>query len=77
MGRKGRPSYRIVAMDAAVPRGGRVIENLGSYEPLHPDPEKQVAVDIERAKHWVSVGAEATETVASILKKRGVEARTK
>lgn len=76
-GRTNRAAYRIVAADAHAPRGGRVIENLGFYEPCQPDDKPQVEIDVERAKYWLSVGAEATETVASILKKHGVDARTK
>jgi len=77
IGRTNRPAYRIVAADARAPRGGRVIENLGFYEPCQPDDRPQVEINVERAKYWVSVGAEASETVASILKKHGVAARTK
>lgn len=77
MGRTNSPSYRIVAADARKPRDGRIIENLGSYQPLHPNEEEQVSLNVERAKYWVSVGAEATETVASILKKHGIAAKRK
>lgn len=76
-GRTHRPSYRIVAADSRTPRDGRIIENLGSYQPLHPVEEEQITLDVERAKYWVSVGAEATETVASILKKHGIDAKRK
>ena len=77
VGRTNRPAYRIVAADARRPRDGRVIENLGFYEPLHSDPEKQTNLNVERARYWLSVGAQASETVASILKKHGLKARTK
>ena len=77
MGRTNRPAYRIVAADTRSPRDGRVIEELGFYEPCQADEEKQVKVDVERAKYWVSVGAKASETVASILAKNGVKASTK
>ncbi len=77
MGRTNRPSYRIVAADARTPRDGRIIENIGSYLPLQPNEDEQVNLDVERARHWVSVGAVATDTVASILKKHGIDARRK
>ncbi len=77
MGRTGRPSYRIVAADARKPRDGRIIANLGFYEPCQPEGQKQLELNVERAKYWVDNGAEATRTVASILAKHGVKARTK
>jgi len=77
MGRTNAPSYRIVAADARTPRDGRIIENIGSYRPRHPREQEQVNLDVERAKYWVSVGAVATDTVASILKKHGIEAKRK
>jgi len=77
MGRTNRPSYRIVATDSKTPRDGRVIEILGVYDPMAPDPAKQIILDEERAKYWMSVGAQTTETVGSILKKRGIAARPK
>jgi small subunit ribosomal protein S16 len=76
-GRTNYPSYRIVAADSRAPRGGRIVENLGFYAPRQSDPAKQVALDVERARYWVSVGARASETVASILRKHGVTAATK
>ena len=69
MGRKNSPAYRIVAIDARQQRDGRIIENLGFYEPCAKDPEKQFKVDVERASYWISVGAEPSETVQSLLKK--------
>lgn len=75
MGRTNRAAYRVVVADARSPRDGRVIENLGFYEPCQSDPEKQVGVDVERAKYWLSVGAQPSETVASILRKLGVAAK--
>ena len=77
MGRTNRPAYRIVVADARRPRDGRIIENIGFYEPCQSDQESQVKVDLDRANYWLSVGAQATETVASILKRHGIKARTK
>jgi small subunit ribosomal protein S16 len=71
-GRKNRAFYRINAMDARAPRDGKVIEQLGYYDPISSDPAKQVSVDLERAKYWLSVGAVASDTVQKILSKAGV-----
>ena len=69
MGAKKQPSYRLVVADSASPRDGRFIEILGFYNPL-TDPET-VKIDVDRAKYWLNVGAQATDTVARILKKAG------
>jgi small subunit ribosomal protein S16 len=70
MGAKKRPSYRIVAADSRSPRDGAFIEAVGFYDPI-TDPAT-IKVDLERARHWLRVGAQPTETVASIFKKVGV-----
>jgi small subunit ribosomal protein S16 len=70
MGAKKRPSYRIVAADSRSPRDGAFIESVGFYDPI-TDPAT-IRVDLERARHWLSVGAQPTETVNSLLKKAGV-----
>ena len=70
MGAKKRPSYRIVAADSRSPRDGAFIESVGFYDPI-TDPAT-INVNLERARHWVSVGAQPTETVRSIFTKAGV-----
>ncbi len=72
MGRKNRPFYRIGAFDAHEERDGMVIENLGTYDPLESNDEKQVTLKKERVEYWLSVGAKPTESVASVLKKLGI-----
>jgi small subunit ribosomal protein S16 len=72
MGRKNRPYYRIGAYDNRTRRDGKAIEFLGTYDPLNPDPEKQYSLDAERVAHWVSVGAQPSETVRSLMRKSGV-----
>ena len=67
MGRKGRPSYRVVAADARSKRDGKEIEVLGHYDPLVADKEKQVALNRERVQYWLGVGAQPTDTVAGML----------
>ncbi|HYI24317.1 MAG TPA: 30S ribosomal protein S16 [Thermomicrobiales bacterium] len=69
-GAKKRPSYRIVAAEHSSPRDGRFIEIIGHYDPL-TEPAT-VKVNEERAKYWLSVGAQPSETVAGLLKRAGV-----
>lgn len=69
-GAKKRPSYRIVAAEHTAPRDGKFIEILGHYDPL-TEPAT-VKVNEERARYWLSVGAQPTETVAGLLKRAGV-----
>jgi len=70
MGAKKAPFYRIVVADSRFPRDGRFIEEIGYYNPLS-DPA-EINVDGEKAKKWIANGAQATETVKSLLKKSGV-----
>ena len=75
-GSKKRPYYKIVVADARSPRDGRFIEKLGTYNPLlAKDDEKRVVLDSERAKHWLSVGAQPTDRVARFLDAAGVRER--
>lgn len=75
-GSKKRPYYRIVVADARSPRDGRFIEKIGTYNPLlGKEDEKRVVLDGERAKHWLSVGAQPTDRVARFLDKAGVKER--
>ena len=71
VGRKHRPFYRIGAYDSRTPRNGKCIDKLGWYDPLL-DAEKQFVIDIERANHWLSVGAQPTPKTAILLKKAGI-----
>lgn len=70
MGANDQPFYRIVAVDARVKRDGKYIESVGWYDPK-PDPSK-INIDTERAINWLSVGAQPTDTVRSLLRKAGV-----
>jgi small subunit ribosomal protein S16 len=69
-GAKKRPSYRIVAAEHSFPRDGRFIEIIGHYDPL-TEPAT-VKIDEERARHWLSVGAQPTDTVRGLLTRAGV-----
>jgi small subunit ribosomal protein S16 len=72
-GSKKRPYYHIVVADARSPRDGRFIEKIGSYDPMLPkDSETRVKLDAERAQHWLSVGAQATDRVARFLDAAGL-----
>ena len=76
-GSKKRPYYRIVVADARSPRDGRFIEKIGTYNPLlAKDSEDRVKLDGDRAKHWLSVGAQPTDRVARFLDAMGIRERT-
>jgi small subunit ribosomal protein S16 len=70
VGMKGAPSYRVVVADARSPRDGRIIENIGWYNPL-TEPST-ITIDTERAQHWLSVGAQPTDSVRSLLQRAGI-----
>ncbi|MDP6602186.1 MAG: 30S ribosomal protein S16 [Phycisphaerales bacterium] len=72
LGRRHRPFYRVNAMDRRAPRDGRVIEELGWFDPIAPE-DKQVSLKEDRINYWLSVGAQPSRTVASLLKKNGIE----
>ena len=64
-GAKKRPIYRIVVAESSSPRDGRFIEKLGSYNPMLPkDHPQRLTFDVERVKHWLSVGAQPTDRLA-------------
>jgi small subunit ribosomal protein S16 len=69
MGRKHRPYFRIVAIDSRQPRDGRVIEELGSYDPMIKNTDERVKLDAARCKYWMGVGAKPSENVAILFKK--------
>ena len=70
LGAKKAPFYRIVVADSRYPRDGRIIEEIGTYNPL-TDPAT-VNVDADRAQEWIKKGAQPTDTVRGILKEAGV-----
>ncbi|HAC57433.1 30S ribosomal protein S16 [Parvibaculum sp.] len=75
-GAKKRPFYRVVIADTRSPRDGRFIEKIGTFNPLLPkDNAERVVLDIERAKHWIGVGALPTDRVARFLSDAGVMTR--
>lgn len=72
-GRKHRPYYRICAMDIRKPRDGRVLEELGTYDPLVPETDARALLNSERIAYWVSVGAQPSDAVRVLIKKYGAE----
>ncbi len=70
MGAKKKPFYRIIVADSRSPRDGRFIEEIGTYDPLK-DPS-EIKVNGDKAKQWISNGAQPTETVKALLVKAGV-----
>ncbi|MDV6033482.1 30S ribosomal protein S16 [Rhodopirellula sp. SM50] len=73
MGRTHRPFFRVCAMDQRSPRDGRVIEELGYYDPMCPETDARVQLKSDRVDHWLSVGAQPSEKVAVLIKKYGTD----
>lgn len=72
MGRRHLPVYRINAIEKTVKRDGRVLENLGWYNPGVKDASKQLELNDERVKHWLALGAKPSDTMMDILAKRNL-----
>ena len=76
-GSNKRPHYSIVAADSRMPRDGRFIEKLGTYNPLLPkDSEERVKMDMERIQHWLDRGAQPTDRIARMLEAAGARDKT-
>ena len=71
MGRNHQPFFRVCAMDSRVPRDGKAIEELGTYDPLVKDTDARALLNGERIAYWLSVGAQPSENVAVLVKKYG------
>jgi small subunit ribosomal protein S16 len=69
VGAKNAPYFRIVVADSRSPRDGKFIEEIGTYQPTKPGDNFKM--DLDRAKYWISKGAQPSDTVASFLKKAG------
>ena len=70
MGAKRAPFYRVVVADSRYPRDGRFIEEIGYFNPMTEPAD--IKIDAEKAKKWISNGAQPTDTVKSILKKENI-----
>src|SRR5438477_6642623 len=73
LGRSNLAFFRLSAIESRAPRDGRVIEELGYYNPREKEQVKQFVVKLDRCKHWLDHGAIPSETVSSLLKKAGLE----
>lgn len=71
MGRSHQPFFRICAVDKRAPRDGRVLEELGTYDPRVPETDARAVFNAERMDYWLSVGAQPSEKVAVLIKKYG------
>src|SRR6476659_7293349 len=71
MGRKHRPFFRICAIDSRNPRDGRVLEELGTYDPMVPDTDARALLKGERIIYWLGVGAQPSDRVRVLIKKYG------
>lgn len=71
LGRKHRPFFRMVAIDGRAPRDGKVIEELGLYDPLVKDTDARALLNGERIAYWMSVGALPSENCGVLIKKYG------
>ncbi|MGL6070396.1 30S ribosomal protein S16 [Craterilacuibacter sp.] len=69
-GSKNRPFYNIVVTDSRSRRDGRFIERVGFYNPVANEKEERVRFTMDRVNHWVSVGAQVSDTVAKLLKEQ-------
>ena len=72
-GRRHRPFYRLNAFDQRSARDSASIAELGYYDPIEPDEAKAIKINEERVKYWLSVGAQPSRTVRSLLKKAGID----
>lgn len=73
-GRRHRSFFRLNAMDSRSPRDGRVIEELGWYDPNARDADKKLSLNRERIEYWLGVGAQPSQTVRDLLKRQGIAA---
>ena len=73
LGRLHRPFYRICAIDGRSPRDGRVLEQLGTYDPMIAEVDARAQLNNERIQHWISVGAKPSDKVGILIKKYGAQ----
>lgn len=72
LGRRHRPFYRLNAIDQRTRRNGKVIENLGWFNPIAPEGTQKLELKVDRIKHWLSQGAQPSDTVRDILGREGI-----
>ena len=71
-GRRHRPFYRIAVIETRNPRDGKTIEEVGFYDPINKDPNKQFTLKEDRIKFWLGQGAQASDTVRDLMRKQGI-----
>lgn len=67
-GSKKRPFYQVVVQDVRKARDGRFIEKIGFFNPLAKGQEERLRLDLDRVNHWVGLGAQASDRVATLIK---------
>ena len=72
LGRRHRPFYRVAVMETRNPRDGKTIEEVGFYDPINKDPNKQFSLKEDRIKFWLGQGAQASDTVRDLMRKQGI-----
>lgn len=75
IGRRKAPYYRLVVADSRRARDGKFIEIIGRYQPLNKNTDEQINVQEERAVYWLHQGAQPTETVRALLRRKGIMKR--
>lgn len=73
-GRRHRSFYRLAAVDSRRPRDGRVLEELGWYDPETRSADRQVSLNRDRIEYWLGVGAQPSDTVRDLLARHGIAA---
>ncbi len=71
LGRKGRPFYRLCALDIRTRRDGPVLEELGHYDPMVKETDARAVLKADRIDYWLSVGAQPSERAQVLIKKYG------
>jgi small subunit ribosomal protein S16 len=70
-GTKKRPFYRVVVTDSRSPRGGKFLENIGTFDPAKEIKDASLKIDQERLAYWRGTGAQASDTLLKLLKEQG------
>jgi len=70
IGSKGKPFYRIIVADQRAPRNGKYLDLIGTYDPLQDPPD--ISIDEEKINKWISNGAQPSDSVASLMKTKGI-----
>ncbi len=70
IGKKKKPFYRVVVIESSKPRNGRIVEAVGTYDPLKKPAE--IKLDADRIKHWLGVGAQPSDTVRSFFRQHKI-----